>query len=193
MARLRVVQVGKQKRNKEVKMPQNETHPEVNEQTDSVGVVGDETGGNPQAETSDRETADLEERLTAQKLVEARANNEASVPEEPTLIGAAAKGRDNLLHQMRSHAEKAAANKVAYVPPPMTERQRERLEEEMSAGKRATERAAAQLASRPQPVRDPREPGPSTPVHRPNDVVPDPMARAVTGSGGPLKPFSPDV
>lgn len=182
MAQLGVVRVGKQKRNKEVKMPQNETPPEAIEQTADVSGAGELA----QAETSDRETAELEEKLAAQRIVEARANNEASVPEEPTLIGAAAKGRDHLLNQMREHAAKTAAAKTAYVPPPMTERQRERLEEEMTAGRRATEKAAAQMVARPQPVRDPREPGPNIPVHRPNDVVPDPK-------GGMMKQFSPDV
>jgi hypothetical protein len=184
-----VVQVGKQKRNKEVKMPQNETPPEVIEPT----------AEDMQAEVSDREIAELEERLAAQQLVEKRASSDAVAaemdanPTPATLIGAAAKGREHLLQQMRAHSEMEAANKKSYVPPVPTERQSERTRMEMEAGARAAARHAAQQASRPIPARDPREGGPPIPVHRPNDVVPDPMARAVTGSGGPLKPFSPNV
>lgn len=59
--------------------------------------------------------------------------------------------------------------KPEYVPPPRTERQQAQLEAEMAAGRRATERATAQQAVRPQPVRD-RTEGTNTPVYRPGDV-----------------------
>lgn len=200
MAQFVVVPMGKQKRHKEAKMPQNETPPETNEQTADAGVNetdAETVNENAQSEVADRETAALEEALAKQQITEARANNDAVAAEmdaaAPTLIGAAAKGRGHLLDQLRAHAATTAANKKEYVPPPPTDRQSENTRLEMEAGARASARAQAQLDSRPQPARDPRDPGPNTPVHRPNDVVPDPLARAVSGSGGPLKPFSPNV
>lgn len=187
MAQLRVVPVGKQKRRKEVQMPQNETPPETNEQTD-----------NAQAEASDRETAALEEMLAAQQLAERRTESDAVAAEldkedSTTLIGAAAKGREYLLQQMRKHSATEAANKKAYVPPPLTDRQSERTRMEMEAGRRAQAKHQAQFDSRPGATRDPREGGPATPVHRPNDVVPDPTLTNTSGFAAGTKKFSPDV
>lgn len=192
MAQLEVVPVGKQKRRKEIQMPQNETPPETNEQT------ADTVEENAQAATSDRETAALEEALARQQIAQRRSESDAVAaemdkPPEVTLIGAAAKGREYLLQQMREHAATTAANKKTYVPPPMTDRQMERTQMELEAGRRAQAKHQAQYDNRPMPKPDPREAGPSTPVHRPNDVVPDPMDRAVQGSGGKLKPFSPSA
>ncbi len=162
-------------------MPQNETPPETDMEASAPTA-------NPQAEVADREAAALEEQLQVQQLAQKRSESEqvGEELEKVTLIGAAAKGRDHLLAQMRKHAETEAANKKTYVPPPQTERQSENTRLEMEAGRRAQQKHAAQQANRPVPARDPREAGPANPVHRPNDVVPDPK-------GGPMKPFSPDV
>lgn len=134
-----------------------------------------------EAQTSNREAAALEERLTAERVAQARMMNEqaeASVEVKPaaqeeTMMSLAAKGREALLHRMRQH-EELTRNKPAYVPPPLTERQRSKLEEEMEAGRRAVQRHADQLAHRPPRVADPVKEGFSTPVHRPGLAVPDP-------------------
>lgn len=180
--------MGKSKHKKEVKMPQNETPPEQNEQTTNQGSA--------EAEISAREAADLDERLSAERIAQARNESEAAgaaaEATEPTLIGAAAKGRDHLLNRLREHSAKEA-EKAAYSPPPMTDRMRERLEEEQAAGRRATERHQAQLDYKPVPKPDPREGQPGRPVHRPNDVVPDPTVLAPSGFAAGTKRFSPNV
>jgi hypothetical protein len=172
----------------EPKMQPNETPPEANEPTaENIQAFAEN-------ETATREAADLEERLSAQRVAQARNESEAAGKEmernENVLGSLAAQGRDRLLAKLREHASKP---KPAYVPPPMTDRQRERLEEEMNAGAKAVARAQAQQVARPIPPRDPREPGPSTPVHRPDNVVPDPILRDTTGFAAGTKVYSPDV
>jgi len=108
-----------------------------------------------------------------------QAEAERGARQEVSIIGLAAQGREVLLEQLRQHAERT--KKPEYVPPPRTERQMSVLEAELEAGRRAQQKAAAQLASRPVPTKDPNE-GFINPVHRPNDVVPDPM----TGKMGPI-------
>lgn len=148
-------------------MRQNDNPPETNEQTDDIQASAE-------SDSSAREAAALEERLNAERIAQAR--NESDIAgeemERATLIGTAAKGRDALLDKLRDHANKP---KEVYSPPAMTDRQRTRLEEEMAAGRRAQEKAQAQQAHRPVPPHDPREPGPSTPIHRPGNLVPDPI------------------
>jgi len=97
--------------------------------------------------------------------------------ERPTLIGVAAQGMDALHEAIRAAN---AAPVVEYVPPPRTERQMAQLEAELNAGRAAQLRAQAQQANRPPPPKDPNE-GFTTPVHRPDDMVPHPL--------GGLKPI----
>lgn len=169
-------------------MPQNETPPETNEQTANQGSA--------ETEIAAREAAALEERLSAERIAQANSESEAAGKQaesiEPTLIGAAAKGRENLLNKLREHSAAQAA-KEAYTPPPMTDNMRSRIEEEQAAGRRAVARHQAQLDNRPVPKPDPREGGPGRPVHRPNDVVPDPTQVNTTGFAAGTKRYSPNV
>lgn len=98
----------------------------------------------------------------------------------------ASRGFEALQEARRRHLE-LTANKPVYVPPPRTERQMSRLEEELAAGARAVARSKAQQeAARPNKA-DPNKEGFTTPVYRPGDVVPDPVV------GKTYKGFSPDV
>lgn len=170
-------------------MPQNETPPETNEQTADQGSA--------EAEIATREAAELEERLSSERIAQARNESDAIGAEvekqaNTTLIGAAAKGRENLLNKLRDHSAAQAA-KPAYEPPPMTEGMRSRIEEEMEAGRRAQAKHQAQWDSRPVAKPDPREGGPGRPVHRPGDVVPDPTLTNTTGFVAGSKKYSPTV
>lgn len=169
-------------------MPQNETPPETNEQTADQG--------SSEAEIAAREAADLEERLSSERIAQARNESDAVGAEvekqATTIIGAAAKGRENLLNKLREHSAAVAA-KAVYVPPPMTENMRSRIDEELEAGRRAQAKHQAQWDSRPIAKPDPREGGPGRPVHRPGDVVPDPTLGNTTGFVAGTKKFSPNV
>lgn len=103
---------------------------------------------------------------------------EAAAQEPVPLVSLAAKGREALMEGLRQHA---LHKPPEYVPPPRTERQMTQLEAELEAGRRAQQRHAAQQASRPAPERNVNE-GFTTPVHRPANMVPDPM----TGKLGPI-------
>lgn len=96
---------------------------------------------------------------------------EAAEAARPTLIEVAAQGMD-ALHAAINAARDAPVPE--YVPPPRTARQMTQLEAELAAGRRASERAKAQLAARPVPVKDVSE-GFTTPVYRPDDMVPHPL------------------
>jgi hypothetical protein len=98
--------------------------------------------------------------------------------ERPTLIGLAAQGMDALHDAIRANSQTPVAD---YIPPPRTERQMTQLEQELEAGRRAQQKAQAQQDARPVPVKDVSE-GFTNPVHRPGDMVPDPM----TGRMGPI-------
>lgn len=172
-------------------MPSNDNPAEVNEAPDDLDAAVD-AALNPQLEAGAREAADLEEKIAAQKIIEARANGEADKPVEVSSLAAlASQGRQSLLDKMREHARATAANKQAYEPPPITESQKTKRDEEMEAGRRAQAKHQAQWDSRPVPKLDGTE-GFTTPVHRPNDVVPDPILRAGISAAG-TKKFSPDV
>lgn len=102
----------------------------------------------------------------------------------PTLIGLAAQGMDALHDAIRAASE---VNPEPYIPPPRTERQMTQLEQELEAGRRAGLRAAEQaeigrVARARQTAEDKAKEGFTTPVYRPDDMVPDPM----TGKMGPI-------
>lgn len=173
-------------------MPSNDSQADLNEAPDDLDKAVAAALSNPQLESGMREAADLEEKIAAQKISEARANGEDASPVESSQLAAvAAKGRDHLLERMRDHARKTAANKEAYVPPPITEAQKTKRDEELEAGRRAQAKHQAQWDSRPVPKRDPTE-GVATPVFRPGDVVPDPVLTAGNFAAGTRK-FGPDV
>ena len=140
------------------------------------------------------------EMAAAEEVNQARLLRQAQMQQEEVVISAvpladvAARGYDALQEQFKRHNE-AVAKKKEYVPPPRTPNQMNRLQEELEAGARAVERAKAQQAARP-----PQEPpvgnkeGFTTPVYRPDNVVPDPM-NALTNPGkeGLKGVFSPDA
>lgn len=137
-----------------------------------------------------KQLALAEEENAARLVKQAQAQN-AEVVESVPLVQAMAGGIDGLHEQFRRHNEQAAKKKE-YVPPPRTANQMSRLQEELEAGAKAVARAQAQQAARP-----PQEPpvgnkeGFTTPVYRPDNIVPDPM---LTGSGkAGAKEFSPDA
>lgn len=141
-----------------------------------------------EADTSNREAAALEEKLMAERVAQANMAGEDVVksarvePEPEMLVTMAAKGRDYLLEQMRQLQAKHDAL-PAYAPPPRTERQQAALELELAAGRRAQEKHAAQDASRPQPKPEKWD-GTTAPVHRPGEVVPDPILAAGAFAAG---------
>ena len=115
--------------------------------------------------------------LTAQRQQE-------PAPEPPTLIEVAAQGMDALHEALRQNANRPVPE---YVPPPRTERQMTALEEELEAGRRRVaqneehNRVAAEWRAKAAKEERAKE-GFTTPVHRPADVVPDPMISSSSGS-----------
>jgi hypothetical protein len=102
-------------------------------------------------------------------------------PEFVSIAGLASKGREALLDQLRQHMEKGKQEE--YVPPQPTARQLTQTQLEMEAGRRASERAAAQAAMYKKMEKDKSE-GYTTPVFRPADHVPgfdaaDPRAQTL--------------
>lgn len=158
--------------------------PEVQQDTQAQTEMPPLSAAEPTGPTA-KELAAAEEanQVRMRQLAEQQV---APPPEPPVHIAeVAARGYDALQEQFRRHNENVAKKKE-YVPPPRTPNQMSRLQEELEAGAKAVERARAQqMASRPEPV-DGNKEGFTTPVYRPNDVVPDPI------SGG-VKGFSPDV
>jgi hypothetical protein len=148
----------------------------------------------PETGPSAKDQAMIEERNAAERIAQQRASEEhASMPPPPAddepVVSIAAKGLDYLHQKLREHAAKP---KPVYVPPPITEGMAERIREEQETGARAVRKHEAQQAARPQPVRDQRE-GFTTPVYRPNDVVPDPTQPAPSGFAAGNKKFSADA
>lgn len=151
----------------------------------------DDTQASAEADVSTREAADLEEKLQSELIARARADSDqmGTVEEERIKLVDAAKDRNTLLAAMRQH-QKLAQAKPAYVPPPRTERQLSQLELEQEAGRRAQAKQQAQWDNRPVPPRDTRE-GSSQPVHRPNNIVPDPKIAAIGGFAAGTAIFDP--
>jgi hypothetical protein len=148
------------------------------------------------AERQDWNAAADEERRAAELLAQSRAQQEdpgvVSPPaEDESLVSVMAQGREHLLQRMREHAAATAAKKDAYVPPPMTDRQRERLAAEQEAGRKARERHEAQATSRPVPKKEKWD-GTNTPVMRPGNVVPDPALPAAAFAAG-TREYGPDA
>jgi hypothetical protein len=141
----------------------------------------------PTGPTAKEMAAAEEANLARQKkLIEQQQEDAQPKPFVP-VADVAARGYDALHEAFRLHNERNQPKE--YVPPPRTERQMSALQEELEAGRRAQQRAEAQqLASRP-PKEDLRKEGFTTPVHRPDNMVPDPMTVG-TGMAG-LKPIGP--
>lgn len=142
--------------------------------------------------TAIKHAAAAEEKALADRLKASREEQDEAEKknDEPVnIMNLAGKGYDQLHEAMRKAQE--ANKKPEYVPPPMTERQLTAREEELEAGRRSQRKAQEQWDNRPQP-KAPVSEGFTTPVYRPNDVVPDPLLRAGPSAAG-TKKFSPDV
>lgn len=140
----------------------------------------------PSQETIDAIMEDAQAGPTAKEMAAAEevnaARNKARIereqvlaegkPEGPTLIEVAAQGMDALHQAIQLRSQEKAPE---YVPPPRTERQMTALQEELEAGRRTQQRAEAQQASRPVEKTDVGKEGFTTPVYRPDNMVPDPM------------------
>lgn len=111
---------------------------------------------------------------------------------EPVLSEVAARGRDFLAQKLKEHRAKTEKKIEEYSPNPRTPAMLERLREEQEAGRRTTERHAAQQAHRPPPVKEKWD-GTNTEVARPINMVPDPTKTPAHGFAGGDKPYSPDV
>jgi len=135
------------------------------------------------------EEANAKRRIDIVRRNEQIAEEQAAEP--VSLIGTAAKCREALLDQLRTHAQKPA--KPPYVPPPMTDRQKERLQEEMNAGAAAVAKAKASQIRQGHPLlpQAGANEGVTNPVHRPNEIVPDPLLTGTGKAGAGV--FSPDV
>lgn len=126
----------------------------------------------PPIELTAKQLAAVEEANAARVIAQQKADEQRAAAEKPpeTIIGLAAQGREVLLDRLRAHAAKE--KKPDYVPPPMTDRQKSALQEEMQAGARAVAKAQAQSHRASHPLLpQPNEPL-TTPVHRPGEFVP---------------------
>ena len=106
---------------------------------------------------------------------------ETGVVEEIPLVSVAAQGMDALHAAIQARSNRPAE---PYIPPPRTARQMTQLQAELEAGARAQKRAQAQqdLANEARAraaAEEAAKNGFTTPVYRPNDVVPDPTIPAV--------------
>jgi hypothetical protein len=137
-------------------------------------VTQAEVSAEPTGPTAKEMAAAEEQNLARVKAIIERqqAEAEARAVEPISILGLAAQGMDALHDAIRAHNAQSAVKE--YIPPPRTERQMTQLEAELEAGRRAQQKAQAQQDARPVPVRDLSE-GVTNPVHRPNDMVPDPM------------------
>jgi histidinol dehydrogenase len=117
-----------------------------------------------------------------QKMIAAQQDSPASEPVK--IAEVASRGYDALHEQFRRHNEMSKPK--PYVPPPRTQRQMDALREEMEAGAKTSARAAEQLAAAKPVKPDGNKEGFTTPVYRPNNVVPDPIR-------GGMKEFGTDA
>lgn len=134
--------------------------------------------------------------LRMKQIVEQQQKAAEPKPEEPTLIGLAAQGMDVLHDAIRRHSNQPSH--PDYTPPPRTERQMTALQEELEAGRRAQKRAqeqaqiAAEARAKSAKAEVAKE-GFTTPVYRPDGVVPDPTIPSATGSVAGTRAFGRDA
>lgn len=120
------------------------------------------------------------------KLAEQNARMAEPKEEPPALIGLAAQGMDVLHDAIRAHSNQPTH--PDYVPPPRTARQMTALQEELEAGRRASQRAkeqqqvAAEWRAK-QSASERAAEGSTTPVHRPGLMVPNPAGGHGTFKG----------
>jgi hypothetical protein len=170
-------------------MPQSDNQVEANELPADVEAAVDSAGVDAER-LAIQNAAAIEEQNTARMLQQVAAAQET--PQEVNIVAEAAKGREHFLQKVREHRADSEAKKAEHKPPPLTERQRAMIAEEQAAGIKARERHEAELASRPPPPAKEKWDGSNTPVHRPNDVVPDPLLPAGSFAAG-TKQFSADA
>jgi hypothetical protein len=165
---------------------QEQTMPEVQEQTQEQQPEASEEQIGPTAKQMAAAEETNQMRLRAQA-----AQDDKPPPEAPVnIVEVAARGYDALQEAFAKHN---AIKPKAYVPPPRTERQMAALQEELDAGRKAGERAAAQQASRPQPKSDQTKDGFTTPAYRPNNLVPDPTIPATSGHVAGTREYGADA
>jgi len=134
----------------------------------------------PQGPTA-KEMAAIEEANAAKAKAASDKMQESAEPyEPPSLINLAAQGYDQLHEALRQH--NLHNQPKEYVPPARTERQMSQLEAEMEAGRRSVARAEEARRLQAMVKEDLNKEGFTTPVYRPNNMVPDPM----TGGMGPI-------
>lgn len=109
----------------------------------------------------DKPAIDLSDEAPQSKAIIEDAPDEPRQPEPE-------REQPRTLQELHDRIIELRQTKPAYRPPPPTERQAEQTRLEMEAGRRATERAAAQQVFRPAQT-DPTE-GTNKPVFRPGDV-----------------------
>lgn len=141
----------------------------------------DNSGGGFNAKAA----AAAEERAMAERIAAANAEQPAVIAApgaleyvEEDLATVASKGRDYLMQKLREHND-ALARKPAYKPPEMSAQMRDRINEEMEAGRRAQQRHEEARKAQLPPDRNANEiaaEGSNTPVFRPGNMVTDPRA-----------------
>jgi hypothetical protein len=196
--------VGNRKRTQEKAMPQSDNHLEMqaaaSEQVPddidaALDAALDKAGVNMERKAI-KDAAAAEERRSAALIAQVNAAQEepASKPaEDESLVSVMSQGREHLMQRMREHAEKTAAKKEEYKPPPLTEKMRAVIDEEQAAGIRVRERHEREQASRPPPPAKEKWDGSNTPVHRPGSLVPDPTIPARGGFAAGTKQYSADA
>lgn len=126
--------------------------------------------------------AEEQNQLRERALMDQRERAAQPKEEEPNILGLAAQGMDVLHEAIRKHSNQPTH--PDYVPPARTPRQMTALQEELEAGRQAQQRAQAQQDSRPPPTEDRVKEGFTTPVYRPDNLVPDPTIPATSGPHG---------
>lgn len=165
---------------------------EASQETSQPAVTEPETEKTLAGPTA-KEMAAAEEQNAARLQLQAKAEQERAELDHAqpvSIIGLAAMGHAELHDAMRAHQNQ---KKPEYTPPPRTERQMAALQEELEAGRRTQQKAEAQQASRPVERPEPLKEGFTTPVYRPDNMVPDPMLGLGKHGNGVLGPIKGDA
>jgi hypothetical protein len=151
--------------------------PVVRYVTDEPAVTESVTESVPEPTLTAKQMAAAEEenlaRLKALSDAMQVQAEQANAPPELTIGELALQGHEAIEEAMRKH--NAQPPLPPYIPPPRTPRQMTALEQELEAGRRAQQRAEEQQRSRPVEAPDMNKEGFTTPVYRPDNMVPDPM------------------
>lgn len=147
----------------------------------AFSAIADQKGAETVEDASPAVTAKMMAAAEEQNAARAKAISDAQQkppePEQTPMIELAAKGIDALHEALRQHGNRPVKE---YTPPPRTQKQMQALQEELEAGRRARDRAKEQAAVAAEArakaaASDRAKEGFTTPVYRPNDVVPHPL------------------